>query len=82
MNKPRVTIAGVYKALDRFGLDPAWQDPISIAHRCPGCGAASTTVEYEVAYFATYCDGCEIEGPRGFEAMARLAVQHAKRRAA
>lgn len=83
MTERRVTLAGVYRALGRFDLDPAWESPIAVVHRCPGCGAAATTVEYEVGYFATYCDGCcEVQGPAGFERMTALAVEHAKRGAA
>jgi len=82
MTERRVTIAGVYRALGRFDLDPVWVSPIAVAHRCPGCGAAAETIEHEVSRFVTYCDCCAIQGPAGFEEMARRAVQRATRGAA
>lgn len=82
MTERRVTIAGVYRALERFGLDPVWVSPIAVAHRCPGCGGAAESVEFELGYFSTFCGGCPLTGPGGFERMTRLAVQHAKRGAA
>ncbi len=79
MTPARVNIAGLYRAFAVFALDPVWRGPISFAHRCPGCGNSAETVEYEVGVFATYCDGCRISGPGGFEETARLAVERAPR---
>jgi len=71
-------LSGVERAYGRLGLDPARRDPITLAHRCPSCRCAdpqaAITVEYEVGVFASYCERCQVAGPRGFEAMMGDAV--------